>query len=557
MEFYQYLIKSAFALSVFYIAYWALLKKETFFRFNRIYFLSTIFLVGILPLVNMGFSGITGTGSPARAINTGYHYIQDVILVNSSEDQITGGSLFNQHDFILMVYWTGVILFSLRLFYQTGHILLLINRSSVKHIEGIKVVPNGRFSVPFSFFSYVFLPNLLYNESNIKAIIAHEKEHIKQGHWADLFLLEIVSIFQWFNPFVWFYRCSLKEVHEFLADQGTIRQGISKPVYLGLLMEYVLGTPGIELTHSFNYSLSKKRIQMMKKEKSPNRRKLRIFILLPIIFILSMAFSTSVQDMSSTLFGTLDLQEPGIKIEGKIIAKDTGLPLEGAHIIIRGTTKGTTSDAQGKFQIEVSDKKDVLVISYVGYETTALLVEKGNYDEIKMERTSYEIELDEDIFVDVHVDVVIDEVDVEVEDIEVNDIEVNDIKVEDIEVKDIEVEIDVEDFQEVEKDVKIFYVVEDLPSFPGGKAALASYISKNIKYPEDALKEGKSGTVYVTIRLNEKGEIEEAKVKKSLYPSLDKEAIRVVKSMPKWNPGKQDGKPVSCDIDLPIEFKLK
>ncbi len=574
MELYTYLIKSAFALSVFYIVYWAFLKKETFFRFNRVYFISTIFLVGMLPLVNLGFKGIAETGSPARVINTGYHYIQDAILVNRSEDQITVGSQFNIRDFILIVYWTGVVLFSLRFFYQTGYILLLIKRSCVKHIDGVKIIPNGRFSVPFSFFSYVFLPNHLFVESNAKAIVAHEKEHIKQGHWADLFLLEIVSIFQWFNPFVWFYRWSLKEVHEFLADQGTIRQGISKPVYIGLLMEYVLGTPGIGLTHSFNYSLSKKRIQMMNKEKSPNRRKLRIFILFPVIIILSMAFSTSVQDVSSSLLGTLDNQESGIKVEGKIIAKDTGLPLEGVHIIIQGTTKGTTSDAQGKFQIDVSDKKDVLVISYVGYETIALLIEKGNYDEVKMERTSYEMTLEEDADVDVSIDVVVDiegveeaieAIEVEVEDaIEEVEVEVEDAieegEVEEVEVEvdeEADIEVDVEDVQEVESDVKIFYVVEDLPSFPGGKAALARYIAKNIKYPEDAIKAGKSGTVYVTIRLNEKGEVEEAKVKKSLYPSLDKEAIRVVKSMPKWNPGKQDGIPVSCDIDLPIEFKLK
>jgi len=450
------------------------------------------------------------------------------------------------------------------LFYQTGHVILLITRSRIESIEGIKVIPNGRFSVPFSFLSYIFLPNQLFNESNVKAIIAHEKEHIKQGHWADLLLLEIVTIIQWFNPFVWFFRWSLKEVHEFLADQGTIRQGISKPVYLNLLLEYVLGTPGIGLTHSFNYSLSKRRIHMMKKEKSPNRRKLRIFILLPIIIILSMAFSTSVHDMSSTLFETLNIQESGIKIEGKIIAKDTGLPLAGAHVIIKGTTKGTTSDEQGKFQIEVPSKKDVLMISYVGYETIALLVEKGNYDEIKMERTSYEIDMDEDLDIDATVDVTVDVEEVE-EVLEAIEVEVAEVEIAD-EAVDVEkenslVEInevaEVEEVAEVDPDIKVFYVVEDLPTFPGGKAALAKFISKSIKYPEDALNAGKSGTVYVNIRINEKGEIEEAKVKKSVFPSLDKEALRVVKAMPNWNPGKQDGKPVSCDIVLPIEFWLK
>lgn len=565
MEFYPYLIKSAFALSVFYIVYWALLKKETFFNINRAYFLLTILLIGVLPIINLNFFGTSKTGSPAHLISTGYQYVQNAILLNPVENQVASNEGLRPQDIFLSIYWTGVILLCLRLIYQTSLVVLLIKRSRIEIVEGLKIVPNGRFSVPFSFFSYVFLPNQMLNETNIKAILAHEKEHIRQAHWIDLLLLEIVSVLQWFNPFVWLLRWSIKETHEFLADRGTIDQGISKPVYLGVLLEYVLGTPGIGLTHSFNYSLSKKRIQMMKKNQSPNRRKLRLFVLLPVVVLLSMAFSTSVHDAGSTLFETLGIQDQGIKFSGKIIAKDSGLPLSGAHIIIKGTTNGTTSDEDGQFQIEVPSKKDVLMISYVGYETIALLVEKGNYDEIKMERTSYDIELDEDVNVNVEVDIVMDEIEMEVEAVEV---EVAEVEIAD-EVVNVEVDINVDEVEEVaeveaveavevvEPEVKIFYVVEDLPTFPGGKAALAKFIAKNMKYPDDALRAGKSGTVYINIRINEKGEIEEAQVKKSVFPSLDKEALRVVKAMPNWIPGKQDGKPVSCDVVLPIEFKLK
>jgi len=560
--FYPYLIKSVFALSTLYILYWTLLRKETFFRFNRAFFLSAILLIIILPAINLGFVRATQSGSPARIINSGYQYIQNAILLNPASEEITEGSRIGLKDLILMVYWAGVVLLTIRLIYQTGLVIFLISKSKICQIDGFKIVPNGRFPVPFAFFSYVFLPRSMLNESNIKTIIIHEKEHIRQAHWIDLSLLEIVSVLQWFNPFVWFFRRSVKETHEFLADRGTIHQGISKPVYLGVLLEYVLGTPGIGLTHSFNYSLSKKRIQMMKKEKSPNRRKLRIFILFPVIIFLSMAFSTTVQDVGLNLFSNITVQDPGIKVNGKIIAKDTGNPLVGAHIIIKGTTKGTTSDEYGKFQIEVPDKKDVLLVSYVGYETIALFAEKGKYDEIKMERTSYAIELDEDFEVDVKVDVAIDEIEIESEvtEVEVVEVEIADEMVDvklDISIDEVEEIAEVEAVEVVEPEVKIFYVVEDLPSFPGGKAALSKFISKNIKYPEDALKEGKSGTVYVNIRINEKGEIEVAKVKKSVFPSLDKEALRIVEAMPDWNPGKQDGKPVSCDIVLPIEFLLK
>jgi len=562
--FYPYLLKSVFALSVFYIIYWTLLRKETFYQYNRAYFLFSIVIIGLLPMINLGFIGPFESGSPIQVISSSYQFVQNAILIDPVEHQVPGNQGFRIKDLLTMVYWTGVILLTVRLLYQTGVVLLLIRRSRIRVFEGLKIISNGRFSVPFSFFSYIFLPNNMLEEANIQAIIAHEKEHIRQAHWVDLLLLEIVSVFQWFNPFVWFFRWSIKETHEFLADEGTLHQGISKPVYLGILMEYVLGTPGIGLTHSFNYSLSKKRIQMMKKKKSPNHRKLRLFILLPVVLILSMAFSTSVQEVGSNLFETFGIQEQEITVTGKIIAKDTGLPLSGVHIIIKGTSAGTSSDENGYFTIEVPSKKDILTISYVGYETIALLAEKEKYDAIKMERTSYEIELEDDIYVDVNVDVVMDEVEVEdaieVVDVEVVEIEEKEVMVDvilDITVDEVEVEDDVETVEKVEATEEVWIVVEDLPSFPGGKAALSKFISKNIKYPEDALKSGKSGTVYVNIRINAKGEIEEAKVKKSVFPSLDKEAIRVVKKMPSWTPGKQDGKPVSCDVVLPIEFKLQ
>jgi len=96
-----------------------------------------------------------------------------------------------------------------------------------------------------------------------------------------------------------------------------------------------------------------------------------------------------------------------------------------------------------------------------------------------------------------------------------------------------------------------------MPEFPGGMDAMKTFISKNIQYPSDALEAAISGKVYVSFVVEKEGQISEVKVLRNLYPSLDNEALRVVKSMPNWKPGMQNGKPVRVKYNLPVFFQLK
>lgn len=104
---------------------------------------------------------------------------------------------------------------------------------------------------------------------------------------------------------------------------------------------------------------------------------------------------------------------------------------------------------------------------------------------------------------------------------------------------------------------KVFEVVEQMPSFPGGDAALIQYLSNNIKYPVVAQENGVQGRVVVSFVVEKDGSITDVKVVRSVDPSLDKEAQRVVKSMPKWIPGKQNGSAVRVKYNVPVSFKLQ
>ena len=109
---------------------------------------------------------------------------------------------------------------------------------------------------------------------------------------------------------------------------------------------------------------------------------------------------------------------------------------------------------------------------------------------------------------------------------------------------------------QTKKNDMVFDVVEVMPQFPGGKISMLQYLMKKIKYPEQAMKEGIQGRVTVRFIVEKDGSISDVKPVLSVHPLLNKEAVRVVKSMPKWSPGKHNGKPVRVRFNLPVMFKL-
>ena len=151
------------------------------------------------------------------------------------------------------------------------------------------------------------------------------------------------------------------------------------------------------------------------------------------------------------------------------------------------------------------------------------------------------------------------------QEVEVLNVVEDDVEVETIEInteddKDVEVVIapPVEAPVEEEEEEVIFMVVESMPEFPGGQQALFKYLAENVKYPVIAQENGIQGRVICQFVVNKDGSIVDVvAVRSSGEPSLDKEAIRVIKSMPKWKPGKQRGKPVRVKYTVPVNFRLQ
>ena len=125
--------------------------------------------------------------------------------------------------------------------------------------------------------------------------------------------------------------------------------------------------------------------------------------------------------------------------------------------------------------------------------------------------------------------------------------------------KEVEVKyVPVTVVEEEPEEQTIFEVVEQMPEFPnGGMAGLMQFLSKNIKYPTIAQENGTQGRVTVQFVVNKDGSIVDAKVIRGVDPYLDKEALRVIGTMPKWKPGMQRGKPVRVKYTVPVMFRLQ
>lgn len=150
--------------------------------------------------------------------------------------------------------------------------------------------------------------------------------------------------------------------------------------------------------------------------------------------------------------------------------------------------------------------------------------------------------------------------------VEVLNIVDDDVKIDDeLEIEDSEADdktlIDVAPVvaakEEEEETAEVFFIVEDMPEFPGGEMALRAFIGNAIKYPVIAQENGIQGKVYVTFVVGKDGSVSNATIARGVDASLDKEALRVVNTLPKWKPGKQRGKPVNVSYTVPINFQLQ
>jgi hypothetical protein len=273
-----YLLKSSVCLALFYTIYWAFLKKETYFVMNRFYLLGSIAASFILPLIKFPSPFLV-----RDVVSIPETMMPEAIYTPSPAPTIT--------DILLIVYLIGMGFYFIRFIIQLLKFIHLSKYFIIFKSPKYQIVNVDMDIPPFSFLGTIFIHRPHFSDDELDRIIAHEKVHIKQKHSIDLILMDLLTIVQWYNPFVWPYKRSIKETHEYLADAGVIAQGFCKANYQMLILEQFVGGKLFAFANNFNQSQLKRRITMMTKHKSKNLAKSKVLIVAPLICLLILAFA--------------------------------------------------------------------------------------------------------------------------------------------------------------------------------------------------------------------------------------------------------------------------
>ncbi|TFH38666.1 MAG: hypothetical protein E4G95_03030 [Bacteroidia bacterium] len=358
-----YLAKASLSLVLFYLVFWIFLRKETLFITNRYYLLISMVISLILPMVTISY---TVELSGDEIIKDTGSFLHIPGLSQESRVGLPTGLLVPG-----IIYFTGVIIFLLRIAIQFIVLYSIIVRNGIKEVDGTRIVYNSRFIMPFSFMNLVFINPVTVRDSEISDIIAHEKVHIHENHWFDLMIVELMSIILWFNPFIWFFERSIKQNHEYLADEGVIAQGYNVGRYHSVLINQLMGMEVIGITNNLNYSLNAKRLKMMKRTKTPKARALHIIWALPVTFLLLAAFASPkyVNNEDASQVASLS-SATTVNLTVAVLDKN-GDPVTGANVKVKGTSTGTITDENGIFSLEVSET-DVVIVSMKGFEDVVI-----------------------------------------------------------------------------------------------------------------------------------------------------------------------------------------
>ncbi len=400
-----------------------------------------------------------------------------------------------------------------RLIFQAIYLYAVSKLSKTVRHNGLKLVLMNTDISPFSYFNKIYIPASKVSDYSLQCILEHEKSHKKQHHFIDLFIIEIVTIIQWFNPVVWLYERSLKEVHEYLADEAVLNNGYNQGKYQALLVNEAIGGPVFILTNQFNQSIIKKRIKMMKRMKTSRLAQFKALFFVPMVAILALAF-TNPRASANSAAG-----ENETVITGKVTDKVTGNSFSNVMVVVENTDIGTITDANGRYTLRIpSNKASGLVFSHVGFRTEHVSI--GSNKEVNAAMEDNSVAVDPAVSQDQN--------------------------------------NGGSSASQGKKESSGMYVAtENNPSYPGGMSALKDYFTTNLQYPEDAKKKGIEGKVYVQFTVTKTGKVQDVVILRSVDPSLDKEAVRLVNTFGAWNPASQNGQAIDTKITLPIEFKLK
>ena len=322
-----YIMESTICISVFYLLFRLLMRKEASFAVNRAILLTIVAASLIVPLVQLpplmqtpvhvelipDFSEnriqIQNLPVPENATVT------EVQPTFSNPTPAANELTIPLETLLTYFYFLGVVVALLFFIQNMIRIYLLSRKATVQQMDGYRLLIVDRKVPSFAFGRSVVISQTDY-DTHGPAILAHEQAHIRLNHFVDLLLLELVRTIHWFNPAVYALIGDLKEIHEFQADQQTLHSGIDAKQYQLLIIQKGVGPRRFALANSFNHCQIKNRITMMNKQKTRKTSKWKLLVFIPVAAILIISFSASRGETPKKVF---EIQVPSKTMGGSDI----------------------------------------------------------------------------------------------------------------------------------------------------------------------------------------------------------------------------------------------
>lgn len=529
-----YFLKINVAIALFYAFYRLFFYKDTFFVWRRTALLCFFAVSAVVPLFNIQ----TWVERQEPMVAVADLYATVVLPEITPTVQTETDRKLLMADGIGMAYWAVAVLLAVRCLVQLAGIVRLARRCPTQKIDGTTVHLLPRPEGPFSFFHWIFVCPGTHTAEELHEILTHECTHARQWHSIDVLIGELACIVCWFNPFAWLMKREIRTNLEYLADEKVLETGHDSRTYQYHLLGLSHHKAAATIYNSFNVLPLKKRIMMMNKRRTRAIGRTKYLMFLPLAALLMIvsnieAVARATQRITAEVIETVtpaeapeaQLWAPSTQQEktelvtykGKVVDK-YGQPLEGVQIVTLSKNKeigykllDERSQVDGTFIFKAAPD-DRIGFFYVTTEGT--YIKPVNPEEWSQSR-------------------------------------------EKTVVMDGEPTPMFREENQNYVDNEIYEVVENMPRFPnGGMQALMQYLNENIRYPEAATKAGVQGRVTVQFIVDKDGSIDDVKTLRSVNPDLDAEAIRVIKMMPRWEPGTHNGKPVRVKYTVPVMFRL-
>lgn len=361
----EYLLKSALISTVLYSFYKVFLQKETFFQSIRIYFIIGIIVSIVLPIVIIPIY-IEVAPIVVSEILENTPFTENLIETEGIIIPIETKEAINWLGLIGIIYLIGVIVFTIKFLIDLASLISLLFYGRKTKIKKYIFVETEKEISPFSFFKFIVYNKNKFSKTELKDIIAHEKVHVQQKHSLDILLMQLLTVVQWYNPFVWLYKKDLQQNLEYIADKEAQEKAKTHKEYQYLLLKTSIKNNPFALSNNFFNSHLKKRIMMLQKSQTKKLNQIKYLLLIPLLAIFLYAFNTKeiIKPQSENLI--IDWKNNSKKvivIDVSHGGKDTGANVENVleKDIVLEISKKIKTLYKGNVIIEFTREKDEFI----------------------------------------------------------------------------------------------------------------------------------------------------------------------------------------------------